>query len=94
MLNPRLTRNSEMVGCAHGESEGGVRPWSAAVSQTPSLLSSVLSAYRGTGPVITGLKCVYDPSQLAAFFFSLLIEIDLVPAFTPEPNLTMTVGIN
>lgn len=82
-----------MVWCAHGESEGGGRPWSAAVSQTPSLLSSVLSAYRGTGPVITGLKCVYDPSQLAAFFFR-YSEIDLAPAFTPEPNLTMTVGIN
>lgn len=49
-------------------SEGGGRPWSAAVSQTPSLLSSVLSAYRGAGPVITGLKCVYGPSQLATFF--------------------------
>lgn len=60
------------------------------MSQTPSPLSSVLSAYRGTGPVITGLKCVYGPSQLAAFsFYFATHQIDLAPAFTPEPNLTI-----
>lgn len=45
--------------------EHGGLSWNVAVFDTQSLFSSVLSAYRGTVPAITGLKCVFNFSKPA-----------------------------